>query len=121
MLDVDKMKVAIEKHTWTKRVASGDHFYRLIFKLEKKGQSEALKQEEIYHMFQSYKAWETRTGTLVEDCRENDTREDRKAVEYWEKMKQDLLEHMHQIISTSDCENTLIIDEIIAIADKMEN
>ena len=120
MLDVEKMKVAIERQNWGNKVAAGDHFYRLIFKLEKKGQSEALKQEEIFQMFQSYKDWEQKTGILVEECRKNDTRDDRKAVEYWEKMQQDLLEHMHQIISTSDCDNTLIIDEIIAIADRMD-
>ena len=120
MLDVEKMKIAIEKQDWGNRVADGDNFYRLIFILEKKGSSEALKQEDIYHLFQSYKNWVVKTSVLVEECRKHDTREDRKAVEYWENMQQDLLEHMHQIVSTSSCENTLIIDEIIAIADRMD-
>ena len=120
MLDIEKMEIAIGKQNWDNKVADGDNFYRLIFKLEKKGLDGVLAQADIYHLFQSYKNWEEKTGALVAECRENDTREDRKAVEYWEKMKQDILEHMHQVITTSQCENTLIIDEILAIADRMD-
>ena len=120
MLDVEKLKIAIQKKDWGKRVAAGDNFYRLIFKLEKRGLTDELKQEDIFQMFQSYKDWEQKTGALVEICKKNDTREDRNAVDYWEKMQQDLLEHMHQIISTSQCDNTLLIDEIIKVADGME-
>ena len=119
-MDVDKMKIAIENHDWGNRVSDGDNFYRLIFILEKKGTKNELKQEDIYHLFQSYKNWVVKTSAMVEECQKNDTREDRKAVEYWERMQQDLLEHMHQIVSTSACENPLIVDEIIEIAEKAE-
>jgi len=118
MLTTENLHMVLMEEIWGKRACYGDSFYRLLFKLEKRGQNEATKisNEEMYLMFASYKIWYEKTVELLEAC-DSDSKGDREARINGEKFKKDVLEHVHSIITESKAETPDWVTKLIVQAD----
>ena len=110
-MDVDKLETVIMSNEWGACLASGDHFYRLLFRYEKKDQ---LSEDEANNMFASYKSWKLRISDMIKECNESSTMEDRKAITYAETLNEDILNHILTIISTVKCNDKNLLADLAA-------
>ena len=109
-MDIEKLETIIMSNDWGACLASGDHFYRLLFRYEKK---DGLSEEETNNMFASYKSWKQRIGEMIKECNESSTMEDRKAITYAETLNEDILNHILTIISTVKCNGKNILSDLV--------
>ena len=94
---VEMMKEAAEKGDWGTHIAKGDHFYRALFRTERKPKME---MEDVKLLFASYNEWVKDTEILMKKCEEKNTRDDRTAITAAEKLILDVTEHMYHNQST---------------------
>ena len=95
---------------WGDQMREGDAFYRMLFNLDKKKeQSETISNLEINILFTIYKKWFTKTDELLRNCNEENF-SNREAHAFGNKLKQDIISHVHTIIN----ENTLETAEFIS-------
>ena len=114
---VEMMKDAVEKGDWGTQIAKGDHFYRALFRTERKPK---MKLEDVKLLFASYNEWIKDTEILMKKCEEKNTRDDRAAITAAEKLILDVTEHMHEIIIKVQCEQENLIEFLTKTANGME-
>ena len=107
--DKECMMLIIENTDWGKAIADGNQFYKCLFKMDKK---ESITVKEVNVMFASYKNWKIKIGNMLLGCK-NQTREDNEAITWANKTDEDIIQHMHAIISEKKCENTDLVTEFI--------
>ena len=113
---VDKMKDAAEKGDWGTNAAKGEHFYRALFRTEKKP---VMTMADVKILFASYNEWIKDTKVLIKNCEESWTREDKNAIQAANKLILDVTDHLHQIITKVQCEDKDLIAKLIKTADEM--
>ena len=114
---IDKMMEALQKGNWGINISEGNHFYKAIFKLEKQ---DKLSKADVNLLCGSCKRWVDQTRKLIEEAQDHGSREDLKACEYGERLIQDVLEHMHKILSTMPCtEEENLVQYLSTIANEM--
>ena len=114
---VEMMKDAVEKGDWGTHIAKGDHFYRALFRTERKPKME---MEDVKLLFASYNEWVKDTEILMKKCEEKNTRDDRTAITAAEKLILDVTEHMYEIIIKVQCEQENLIELLKKTANGME-
>ena len=107
--DTECMLLIIENTDWGKAIADGNQFYKCLFKLDKK---EDITVKEINVMFASYKNWKLKISNMLAGCK-NQTREDTEALSWANKTDEDIVQHMHAIITEKRCENTDLVTEFV--------
>ena len=117
-MDSEKLHIGIMvKDNWGNKLSENESFYRLLFKLEKKKETEEkLTNEEVGWLFASYKKWFIKTQEMLGDCYEA-TAGNREAQSFGEQLKFDILDHVHQIITECKLENDQLINDITVQAD----
>ena len=115
-LTVEKMKEAAEKGEWGTNIAKGDHFYRALFRTERKPE---MTMEDVKLLFASYNGWVKDTKNLIRKCEEKNMRDDRLAIQAAEKLMTDIEDHMHQIMTKVQCEKKDLVETLVKIADQM--
>ena len=125
-LTVEKLHSAIMGNNWGIRISKDESFFRLIFKMERQGQTTKIKDEEMHLLFASYKIWFDKTIDLLAACN-TESEGDKEARILGEKFKSDILEHTHSIVMGSKAETedwstklTVMADMIAASKDKMD-
>ena len=116
-LTVEKMKSAAEKGDWGTNVAKGEHFYRALFRIEKKPK---MSMEDVKVLFASYNQWISDTEELMRKCEEKNTKDDRAAIVAAERLMLDITDHMLEIMTKVQCEQANLIEVLIKTADAME-
>lgn len=109
-MDVSKLGTVITSNDWGTAMATGDMFYRMLFKYEKMS---VLKAEEARSMLASYKAWKAEIDNMTSECHSNSTFEDRKAIMYAETLVDDVLKHIETILTTVKCEDENFLKVIV--------
>ena len=109
-MDTDKLGLVIMNNDWGTQMASGDNFYRLLFRFEKKSQ---LTVKEINSMLASYKNWKLYIDTLTKECHSNSLMEDRKAIAYSETLNDDILKHIDNVLATVKCEDPEFMKNLV--------
>ena len=107
--DTDCMLTIIENMDWGKTIADGSQFYKCLFKTDKK---ESITTEDVKVMFASYKNWKKKVGNMLLECK-NDTREDRDAIAWAKKTDEDILQHMHVIITEKKCDDGDLVNGLV--------
>ena len=124
VLTTDMLHVALMENNWGVRACYGASFYRLLFKLEKKGQNGSITNEEMNLMFASYKIWYDQCIQLLNAC-SSDSKGDKEARISGEKIKKDIIEHIHSIVMESTAEtqdwNTKLIVAADVVAQRQAN
>ena len=110
-MNSEKLVTLIMSNNWGTSLAHGDHFYRLLFRLEKQS---SLSVEEIKSMFASYKRWKLEMDELTKECQGNSTMEDRKAIMYGETLNEDIVQHMESILISVKCNEANYVQNLIA-------
>ena len=118
-MNIDKLKVVIEKGNdqkkWGLKMADGENYYRMLFKFEK---LKVLSFQDVQKMFASFVNWKEQLDGMIAECRDGDTEEDHKAIRYAEVLVEDILAHMHKIITDADkTEPTNLLEELMKFAD----
>ena len=116
-MDIDKFGTFLVNNDWGKTMATGDNFYRLLFKHEK---LKSLSISDIKSMFASYKNWKEEIDRMTSDCHRNSTMEDRKAIVYAETLVDDILRHIETIITTIPCEDKNFLKNLQAKVDEVQ-
>ena len=114
-MNTEKLKLAILKGSWGNVVAPNDHFYRLLFRLEKKT---VLTVVEINELFASYQNWLSQIEQMVSECKANDTIEDRRAVSYSLALEDDIISHIENIVTTIKCEDSNMLNKLLNLAEE---
>ena len=114
---IEKLKDAADKGNWGTQVAKGEHFYRALFRIEKKPK---MSMDEVKVLFASYNQWIKDTEELIKKCQEKNTRDDRTAITAAEKLMMDVTDHMHQIMTKVQCEQADLIQVLLKTANAME-
>ena len=117
-MDTEKLHIGIMvKDDWGNKLSENESFYRLLFKFDKKKDSEdKLTNDEVNWLFASYKKWFNKTQDMLNDCYEATTG-NREAQVFGEQLKFDILEHVHQIITECKLENDDLINDLTVQAD----
>ena len=114
-MDTEKLAEIIMSNNWGTNLAHGDHFYRLLFRLEKQS---TLEVEEIKSLFASYKRWKLEMDELTKECHGNSTMEDRKAIMYGETLCEDIIQHVEMIIMSVKCNKPEFVQNLREQAEK---
>ena len=118
-LTASKLRVAIGKGNWKcKAMSENDHFYRYLFKLEKKAR--AITYEEIQAMFCSYEHWKKQIDDMIENCHLSSTADDAEAVQYAEQLDEDIMDQMFHIVTNMPCEKDDLQEVLVELSDQME-
>ena len=107
--DTECMKTIIENMNWGKTIADGTQFYKCLFKTDKK---EFITTDDVNVMFASYKNWKKKIGNMLLEC-QNETREDRDAIAWAKRTDEDILHHMHVIITEKRCDKGDLVTELV--------
>ena len=107
--DTECMMIVIMNTEWGKAIADGTQFYRCLFKIDKK---EKVTKHDINVMFASYRNWKLKLDKMKEECN-NQTRDEVEALDYAEKTENDIIQHMHVIVSEKECDGCNMIEEFI--------
>jgi len=112
-MDAEKLHEAVVNNDcWGSRQSEKDNFYRLIYKLDKKKEKEEkLTIDEVNWLLGSYKKWFFQCEELLADCND-DNAGNREAQAYGNQLKVDVLNHIHTIITESDCEDADIVNKL---------
>ena len=110
-MDIDKLGTVIVSNDWGKTMATGDNFYRMLFKHEK---MKAMSKEDVNSLFASYKNWKEEIDRMTSECHSNSTLEDRKAILYAETLVDDILRHIEAILTNVPCNDKDFIDSVKA-------
>ena len=100
-MDTEKLGKIMCNNDWGTHMASGDNFYRMLFRLEKRSN---LAVDDVKQLFASYKNWKAHVDKLTQECQSNSTMEDRKAIQYSETLVDDILKH-NQWYPSAECVN----------------
>ena len=109
-MNIDKMTKAIEKghaeKKWGVKVSDQEHFYRMLFKFEREKQKK-LEYSDVQHMFASFCNWREQINKMIADCeahaKSNEgCEEDEKAIRYANCLTEDILTHMHNILTKAE-------------------
>ena len=121
-MNIEKMTKAIEKghgeKKWGVKVSDQEHFYRMLFKYERDKQKK-LAYPEVQHMFASYCNWREQINTMIAECEvhaaNNDgCEEDAKAVRYANCLNEDILSHIHRILTKAEAyEPTTLLEDLL--------
>ena len=109
VFNTECMLFIIENLDWGKTIADGSQFYKGLFKLDKK---ENITADDVKVMFASYKNWKKKVGNMLEECK-NETREDREAITWAHKTDEDIVQHMHVIITEKKCNEGDLVNELV--------
>ena len=109
VFDTECMITIIENMDWGKTIADGNQFYKGLFKIDKK---ETITTEDVKVMFASYKNWKKKIGNMLLECN-NETREDKDAIAWAKKTDEDILQHMHVIITEKRCDKGDLVNELV--------
>ena len=109
VFDIECMKTIIESMNWGKTIADGSQFYKCLFKTEKK---ESITVGDVNVMFASYRNWSKKIGNMLAECN-NETREDREAITWAKKTDEDILQHMHVIVTEKKCDDGDLVNELV--------
>jgi len=117
-MNSEKLHIAImSQKNWGNKLSEGDSFYRLLYKLDKKKESdEKLTMTEVHWLFASYRKWFLKAEELLEECNE-DNAGNKEAQEYGNQLKYDILQHTHSIIQESKPENEDLLHDLTVKAD----
>ena len=108
-MDAQKLGTVMIDNDWGTAMATGDHFYRMLFRLEKKS---TLEVNEVKAMFASYKNWKMEIDSMTAECHRNSTLEDRKAILYAETLVDDILKHIETILTTVKCNDAEFVKTV---------
>ena len=114
---IEIMTEALKKGDWGINICDGNNFYKALFKIEKK---EILSKKDAKIICGSCSRWMDKTEKMMDECKNNGTKEDVKAVEYGEQLMEDVLEHVHKILSSMPHEDENFIKELMELAKTME-
>ena len=92
-----------------------DNFYRLLFRLERKT---VLTNAEVNELFASYQTWYNQIEQMIAECKVNETIEDRKAVMYADALKDDIIKHVENIVTTIKCEDDTLLTRLAEQAEE---
>ena len=112
-IDLDKFGMIMVGGNWGTQLASGDNFYRLLFRYEKRS---SLTVEEVNSMLASYKSWKTQIDAMRAECHTNSTMEDRKAISYAVTLNDDIIKHIDTILATVKCDDNEYVQKIVTKA-----
>ena len=117
-MDTERLHLAImSEKNWGNKLSEGDSFYRLLFKLDKKRESdEKLTMEEVNWLFASYRKWFLKAEELLEECIE-DNAGNKEAQKYGKQLKYDILHHTHTIIQECKLVNEELVNDLTVKAD----
>ena len=115
-LTTEKLHTAIMGNNWGMRISKDESFYRLMFKLERQGQTVKIKNEDMHLLFASYKIWHEKTLELLGACN-SESEGDKEARILGEKFKKDILEHTHTIVMGSMAETEDWCTKLTVMAD----
>ena len=112
-MNIEKMKLVIDKGNaekrWGLQMADGENYYRMLFKFEK---LKVLTLQDVQKMFASFVNWKEQIDAMIADC------QDQKAVRYAEVLVEDILGHMHNIISNANkTDPANLLEELMKYAD----
>ena len=120
------MTKAIEKghaeKIWGVKVSDQEHFYRMLFKYEKDKQKK-LAYVDVQHMFASYCNWREQINSMVADCEAHQAsndgcEEDAKAIRYAACLNEDILSHIHRILTKAEAyEPTDLLEDLLKYAE----
>ena len=113
-MNTEKLATLIMSNDWGTNLAHGDHFYRLLFRLEKQSN---MGVDEVKALFASYKRWKLEMEQLTKECHGNSTLEDRKAIAYGETLNEDIIQHIETIIMSVKCNEANYVQNLIQAAD----
>ena len=113
-MNSENLAALIMSNNWGTSLAHGDHFYRLLFRLEKQSN---LSVDEIKSLFASYKRWKLEIDELTKECHGNSTMEDRKAIVYGETLNDDIIQHIESILISVKCNEIDYVQNLIANAE----
>jgi len=116
-MDIEKLAEIIQRGDWGNTIATGKHFYRSLFKKET---LTAMSKEDVLEIFASYKKWRADIFAMIEECKRNNTIEDRNAASYGTTTNDDILEHIHRIVTEVPLVEGTKLEDIINEATKME-
>ena len=116
-MELDNLVDIINRGDWGTSIAVGKNFYRSLFRKETQ---KTLSREDVLELFASYKKWRASIYNMIEECKKNETMEDRKAVDYAIQTDEDIQQHLHRIITEVPMTNGIKIDDIINESTKME-
>ena len=105
-----KLAAIIMNNDWGTSLAHGDHFYRLLFRLEKQN---SMSVDEVKSLFASYKRWKLEMNELTKECHTNSTIEDRKAIAYGETLNDDIILHIETILISVKCNEPDYVQKLI--------
>ena len=109
-MNIDKMTKAIDKghaeKKWGVKVSDQEHFYRMLFKYERDKQKK-LEYSDVQHMFASFCNWREQINSMIAECEahavaNNGCEEDAKAIRYANCLTEDILTHMHKILTKAE-------------------
>ena len=125
-MNIAKMTKAIEKghaeKRWGVKLSDQEHFYRMLFKYEQEKQKK-LEYSDVQHMFASFCNWQEQITTMIAECEEharnNDgCEEDAKAIRYANCLTEDILNHMHRILTKAETYvPTDLLEELLKYAE----
>ena len=102
-MNIEKMLQVINKGNvekrWGLKMVDGEHYYRMLFKFEKLN---VITLQDVQKMFASFVNWRTQIDNMIADCQQDSTDEDQKAIRYAEVLVDDILGHMHKIITDAE-------------------
>ena len=118
-MNIEKMKLVIDKGNaekrWGLQMADGENYYRMLFKFEK---LKVLTLQDVQKMFASFVNWKEQIDAMIADCQQENSEEDQKAVRYAEVLVEDILGHMHNIISNAPkTDPANLLEELMKYAD----
>lgn len=109
-MNIDKMTKAIDKghaeKKWGVKVSDQEHFYRMLFKYERDKQKK-LEYSDVQHMFASFCNWREQINSMIAECEAHaeaniGCEEDAKAIRYANCLTEDILTHMHKILTKAE-------------------
>ena len=116
-ITLEIVKEAAANGDWGTNIAKGDNFYRALFRTERKDE---MTMADVRLLFASYNQWISDTEELMKKCEEKNTKDDRAAIVAAERLMLDVTDHMLEIMTKVQCEQTNLIDVLIKTADTME-
>ena len=111
------MEEVILNGDWGTNIAIGKNFYKSLFKKET---LKEMTRGDVQELFASYKKWRATIFEMIDECKRNETAEDRNAANQGIKTNEDILEHLHRIITEVPLVNGLKMEDIIAEATEMQ-
>ena len=87
-----------------------------IFKYEK---YKVLSHQDVQKMFASFVNWRTQIKGMMNDCLQENSEEDQKAIRYAEVLIEDIQGHMHKILTDADkTDPENLLEELLKILEE---